>query len=575
MAAEIEIKYFNTFWLRKTVDTSYNPLWPGLEWNPTGYPTFPAGANTSTIGETYDWILEESRIEGGFNNTSTDYGVKAYITEENDTQNHRYNALIYSGVFNSRTDINRTNVFSVGEEITKSLNPDKGSIQKLYAEDTNLIVFQENKVSRALIDKDTIYTTESGTQTQAASKVIGQTVPYVGEYGISTDPFSFASYGYRKYFTDKSRGAVLRLSRDGMTEISNYGMFDHFRDNLATISDNYFEYAVTWTFASQTPAYPLPANPPLQQGEPYIDLANPGGGSVGTTIEPGMFIEVNGVLEEPSVYVRDVNIGAGRVYLSKIPSQIPASATLRFIKYVKDSVVGGWDIHQDNYVLSLQKAKTQENVNPFYSTVAFDEAVLGWTSFYTYNPNFLGNIKNKFYSFYDGSIWEHYDESVLNNRGLFYNIRSNSNVTFIFNSSPSLNKNFNTIAYEGSTGWQVEEFKSDAEGVDPNIPYQTPFTYTSNNAYQDSTNIVKSYDEGLYTEGGIPYRVGFDRKENKYVASLVNSSSVRPSEIIFGVEVGGIKGFFATVKVSTDNTTNLGGAKELFAVSTNYDISSY
>ena len=67
MAAEIEIKYFNTFWLRKTVDTSYNPVWPGLEWNPNGYPTFPAGANTSTVGETYDWILEESRIEGGFN----------------------------------------------------------------------------------------------------------------------------------------------------------------------------------------------------------------------------------------------------------------------------------------------------------------------------------------------------------------------------------------------------------------------------------------------------------------------------------------------------------------------------
>jgi hypothetical protein len=78
----------------------------------------------------------------------------------NHRQQHRSNALIYSGIFNSRTGINNTNQFSVGESITKSTDPANGSIQKLYAEDTNLIVFQENKVSRALIDKDAIYSAE-------------------------------------------------------------------------------------------------------------------------------------------------------------------------------------------------------------------------------------------------------------------------------------------------------------------------------------------------------------------------------------------------------------------------------
>ena len=44
----------------------------------------------------------------------------------------------------------------------------------------------------------------------------------------------------------------------------------------------------------------------------------------------------------------------------------------------------------------------------------------------------------------------------------------------------------------------------------------------------------------------------------------------------------GIKGYFATVTMSTDNVlasgapgTNVGGAKELFAVSSNYIESSY
>jgi len=39
--------------------------------------------------------------------------------------------------------------------------------------------------------------------------------------------------------------------------------------------------------------------------------------------------------------------------------------------------------------------------------------------------------------------------------------------------------------------------------------------------------------------------------------------------------MSGIKGYFATVKVSTDTVTEPGGMKELFAVSSNYVTSSY
>jgi len=107
-----------------------------------------------------DWYIEESRIRGGYNNTTVDFGVKAYIAEDNPQQQNRINTLIYSGIFNSRTGVNNTNQFSVAEDITRSVDPANGSIQLLYAEDTNLIIFQEDKVSRALIDKDAIYSAE-------------------------------------------------------------------------------------------------------------------------------------------------------------------------------------------------------------------------------------------------------------------------------------------------------------------------------------------------------------------------------------------------------------------------------
>jgi hypothetical protein len=62
--------------------------------------------------------------------------------------------------------------------------------------------------------------------------VLGQAVPFVGEYGISKNPESFVSEAYRSYFTDKQRGVVLRLSKDGLTPISSHGMKDWFKDNL-------------------------------------------------------------------------------------------------------------------------------------------------------------------------------------------------------------------------------------------------------------------------------------------------------------------------------------------------------
>jgi len=155
MPANIQIKYFNSFWLKKTVQstgmagTDYAPTFPGLEWNPTGYPVFPGLAAND---DTYNWIIEEARIRGGYNNTSTDYGVRAYMVDNTNLQSRLGNSLIYSGIFNARTDVNETNVFSTAEEITRSVDPAMGSIQKLYAENTNLIIFQENKVNGALID---------------------------------------------------------------------------------------------------------------------------------------------------------------------------------------------------------------------------------------------------------------------------------------------------------------------------------------------------------------------------------------------------------------------------------------
>ena len=93
MATIVEVKYFNSFWMKKleksgATPASSRPVWPGLEWNPFGYPAFPIQADTSGTNKDKNWYIEEARIRGGFNNTMVSQGVRAYLNEE---ENIRFN----------------------------------------------------------------------------------------------------------------------------------------------------------------------------------------------------------------------------------------------------------------------------------------------------------------------------------------------------------------------------------------------------------------------------------------------------------------------------------------------------
>ena len=454
MATTLELKYFNTFWIKKIKSVvAANPQ-PTAPYNnvPRGY----SGVNAD------DWYIEESRIRGGYNNTTVDFGVKAYIAEDNPQQQNRINTMIYSGIFNSRTGVNNTNQFSVAEEITRSVDPANGSIQLLYAEDTNLIIFQEDKVSRALIDKDAIYSAEGSALTTSGRLVIGQIVPYAGEYGISKDPSSFAVYGYRKYFTDRKRNTVLRLTTNGaMVEISSYGMHDFFRDKLSAL---------------------------------------------GTTRQ--------------------------------------------------NRIVGAFDIHTKNYVLSIQ------NQDNSYVTSNFDEDVQGWTSFYTYKPTYMLSLNSSFYSFYDGKLWLHHvqPEEGVTGYGNYYGIVTDSTVKVILNSQPSVVKNFKTINYEGATGWQLDSMI--ASSSDATLPI---------NAYVAATSIDQ-LEQQIFS-------LNFKKKENKFFANLqqdlTSNITPQPGEVLWGSDISGIKGFWSTVVMKLNNTTYYNIKKELFAVSSNAVESSY
>ena len=212
------------------VDREFNAYENKLEatsfwtsWNATNY------YNCFSFGNG----VESNRIRDDFNTPTIDKGPKvSTVLAEQYREENRKSGLIYSGLYNSTSGVNNLNQFIMAEKITKDLNPTYGSIQKLYANETNLISLCEDRIIRILANKDALFNADGNSNITSTNNVLGNATPYSGDYGISTNPESFAVDQYRSYFTDVARGKVIRLSKDGITSISDFGMSDYFKDSF-------------------------------------------------------------------------------------------------------------------------------------------------------------------------------------------------------------------------------------------------------------------------------------------------------------------------------------------------------
>jgi len=341
------------------------------------------GSNTSYVLNWHNCFafgngVESNRIRDAFNLPFIANGVKASTTLEfsNYKEEHRKYGMIYSGLYNANSGVNNLNQFIAAEKITKDINPIYGSIQKLHTRDSDLIALCEDKVIQILANKDAVFEADGNPQLVASNRVLGQSRPFVGEYGISKNPESFASESYRVYFADKVRGTILRLSMDGLTPISDAGMKDWFRDNLK----------------------------------------------------------------------------------------------------ISKNIIGSYDDKKNEFNITLD----QYHSNETGATLTFKEDVKGWSTFKSFVQELGVSCNNNYYTFKEGKMYLHNDESV--DRNTFYGEYENSSFNVVLNDMPSVVKSFNTLVYEGTqskvdqnlqdkdyynlqnkTGWHVTNITTDKQ----------------------------------------------------------------------------------------------------------------
>jgi len=183
------------------------------------------------------WYIEDANFSDFFSSKVQNIGRPNRV-DRTFREVRRKSTIYYSEKFVPETQLN--GLSSVYDTSFETYEAQYGGIQKLFNYNLRLDCYQELKVGAIPVNQVQFQSTAV-----SGSDVVGSTATvlnpiryYQGEFGIGQNPESFAYYGGQRYFFDLQRGAVLRLSDNGLFPIDDYKMSNYFtqksRDILAT-----------------------------------------------------------------------------------------------------------------------------------------------------------------------------------------------------------------------------------------------------------------------------------------------------------------------------------------------------
>jgi hypothetical protein len=388
--------------------------------------------------DTSDTYVEDQNISDFYE--SKDYNLgRPNVFQEDAQETRRPTTVYYSDPYIPDTNINGLSSFYL--ESFEEYDQNHGSIQRLYSEDKKLICFQELKVGQILVNEVVYRDLQGGSTVGASQQILSDMVYYAGEYGISKNPESFAVYGNRKYFADANRGAVLRLSTDGITPVSENGMHNYFMDRFSKgiskpmvgVYDKEFdEYVLS-----------IPVDVRVEFDRVFVE-------------EDGLTKLSSSTIPKGLSVGDEITITYTSYRNDNLSTKLLTSTSTLTIAYIDGDVIG--------FVTADMKLKTLKEydwivfefgVAEIKDTLAFSEPLKKWTTFYGYKPDWMSEKGIGMISFNLGRLYIHNSPNVPYNN--FYGKQGRSEIKVVSNENPSNIKFYKTIQQESTTPWAMPE----------------------------------------------------------------------------------------------------------------------
>ena len=153
-------------------------------------------------------------------------------------------------------------------------------------------------------------------------------------------------------------------------------------------------------------------------------------------------------------------------------------------------------------------------------TISFDENANAFESFYTYFPEFMGEVNVTLFTFKNGQIWQHGTSPYCN----FYGTQYSASITNVFNTNSLDKKTWISVMETGSTTWAC------------------PLIYTQMNtggiATKQTSLLLESDFETLEAE----YQASFLR-DSSSPGGLVEGDSLKGNYIVLKFEKASANSF--------------------------------
>lgn len=86
-------------------------------------------------------------------------------------------------------------------------------------------------------------------------------------------------------------------------------------------------------------------------------------------------------------------------------------------------------------------------------TISYSPTANGWSSRWSFEPDWMVGMNNKLYTWKNGSLYEHYSNETRNE---FYGVTYPSTITSILNEFPQDRKMYKTLAVDSDHVWSAE-----------------------------------------------------------------------------------------------------------------------
>lgn len=363
-----------------------------------------------------------------------------------------------------------------------------GTIKQLVGDDDRVYVIQERKAGWAPVGRNIIESTDGAQSLALSRNVIGVPNYYLGDYGINNNPESLATDRGRIYFADIRTGKIVRISRDGITLISEQLMDAFFKENFRYIATNASRQKVIGGIDRESDQYIVStdfisnAELTVSNGVStfvYTAQTNADGDAVVIDLEfdDDDLFTFSTEIREFQVLCDEFDDSLNAiVYLDKIIDGQPAyvgeefigqsgviygvatnSSYDFFVTIALDLATGEFTFTNDCGAYSGTIGTPSNLVNDFTAAYDVDENV--WVTLYSFRPEAVASIDDTMFSFKGGTMYKHSSAAF---RARYYDdAASYAEVEVVSNNNPSMVKSYESISLEGNSAWAAEFTNTD------------------------------------------------------------------------------------------------------------------